>query len=177
LEGRLDHRPRTDLAVHGLIAATPEADFLPEFSIGGGVSFQAVERGAAWGPLFLFADIRHDIYPASDVTTIAPGVQYFLLDERLGISARWVHSQDDAGTSADGYVLRGDIVASDRLRFFLGYGDAPEISEGTLVDTRTVFTGASFDLNESITLNASYAHEERDAFDRDTFGLGLAVRF
>jgi hypothetical protein len=74
-------------------------------------------------------------------------------------------------------VPRGDIVATDRLRFFAGYGDAPEISEGAPVEARTIFTGLSLDLKEDVTLNASYAHEERAAFDRDTFGLGLSLRF
>ena len=69
------------------------------------------------------------------------------------------------------------MVATDRLRLFAGYADAPEISEGTIVDTETVFGGLAFDWTESLTINASYAHERRDAFDRDTFGVGLSVRF
>ncbi len=176
-EARLDQALTPDLSVYGLLAATPDADFLAEFSVGGGASWRAIGRRNDWGPLFLNVDVRYDLYPESKVTTVSPGLQYFLLGERLGISARWVHSQDDAGVSVDGYVLRGDIVATDRLRFFAGYGNAPEISEGAPVEARTIFTGLSLDLKEDVTLNASYAHEERAAFDRDTFGLGLSLRF
>ena len=177
LEARLDYAHSRDLSFHGLLAATPESDFLAERSIGAGTSWRASERGTAGGPLFLSLDIRHDRYPDSDVTTLSPGLQYFLLDARLGISARWVGSQDDHGTSAAGYLLRGDVVATDRLRLIAGYADAPEISAGALVKVRTAFAGLSFDINDKVTVNVAYAHEVRDAFDRDTVGIGLSLRF
>lgn len=177
IEARLDQAFGSGLSAYGLLAATPDADFLAEFSIGGGASWRAIKGSNSWGALALTVDLRHDVYAGNDVTTVSPGVQVFLMDERLGISARWVHSRDNAGTAANGYVLRGDVVATDRLRFFAGYGDAPEISEGALVQARSMFTGMSFDLTDSVTVNASYAREERDAFDRKTLGLGLSVRF
>ena len=90
---------------------------------------------------------------------------------------RWIYSINDEGTSANGYAIRADLAATDKLRLLAGYSDAPEISEGTLIDTKTVFTGISFDLSDTLTLRADYAHEHREMFDRNTFGVGLAVRF
>lgn len=177
LESRLDYAPTGDWSFHGLVAATPDAHFLAEQSIGAGALWRAGARRAGGGPLYLNLDLRHDRYPGSDVTTVSPGVQHFLFDERLGLALRWVGSRDDGGTSASGYLLRGDVVATDRLRLFIGHADAPEIADGALVKVRTTFTGISFDLTDGITLNLTYAHETRDAFERDTVGASLSLRF
>ena len=108
---------------------------------------------------------------------VAPWIQGFFFDERLGFSARWVHVEDDQENSVDGYVLRGDIRLADTVLLFGGYSDAPEISEGTIVPTETVFTGLSIDLNDTFTVHGNYAYERRPTFDRDIYGLGLTVRF
>jgi YaiO family outer membrane protein len=177
IEARIDHAFSQDFSAYGVVAGTPDADFLARFSVGGGVSWRAYVPAGSSGPLFLTLDGRHDVFDDTLVTTLSPAAQYFFFDERLGLQVRWIHSVNAEGTSANGYAVRADVAATDRLRLLAGYSDAPEISEGTLIDTRTVFTGISFDLSQSLTLRANYAHEQRTAFDRNTFGLGLAVRF
>jgi YaiO family outer membrane protein len=177
IEGRVDHAFAPSFSGFGAIAGTPDADFLAAFSIGGGASWRATEGVPLLGPVLLNLDARYDIFEESDIVTVSPWIQTYFFDERLGLSARWVHSQDDGGRRSDGYVVRADLTVTDRLRLFGGYGDAPEISDGTLVETRTIFGGAAFDLSDDLTLQSSYAHEQRPNFDRDIFGLGLAVRF
>jgi YaiO family outer membrane protein len=176
IEARIDHAFSQDFSAYGIAAGTPDANFLARFSVGGGASWRAYAP-AGWGPLILTLDGRHDVFDDTSVTTLSPAAQYFFFDERLGLQIRWIHSVNDEGTSANGYAIRTDIAATDRLRILAGYSDAPEISEGTLIDTKTVFTGISFDLSDALTLRANYAHEHRESFDRNIFGLGLAIRF
>ncbi|EHK53100.1 tetratricopeptide repeat protein [Allomesorhizobium alhagi] len=177
IEARIDHAFSQDLSAYGIVAGTPGADFLARLSVGGGASWRPYAAAGLWGPLILTLDGRHDVFDDTSVTTLSPAAQYFFFDERLGLQVRWIHSVNDEGTSANGYAVRADVAATDRLRFLAGYSDAPEISEGTLIDTRTVFTGISLDVSEWLTVQANYAHEHREAFDRNIFALGLAVRF
>lgn len=177
IEARIDHAFSQDFSAYGLVAGTPDADFLARFSVGGGASWRAYAPAGPRGPLLLTLDGRHDVFADTSVTTISPAAQYFFFDERLGLQVRWIHSVNDEGTSVNGYAIRADFVATDRLRLFAGYSDAPEISEGTLIETKTVFTGTSLDLSDRLTLRANYAREDRETFDRNIFGFGLSVRF
>jgi YaiO family outer membrane protein len=177
LEARIDQVFSPSLSGYALVAATPDADFLARFSAGAGVSWQALPETNAFGPVFFNLDARYDQFDASEIVTVSPWVQGYVLDGRVGLSARWVHAEDDGGARADGYVLRTDVALAPRLTVFAGYADAPEISDATLVSTSTVFGGAAFDVNEELTLRGSFAHEQRPTFDRNTFGLGLTARF
>ncbi|RWK15142.1 MAG: YaiO family outer membrane beta-barrel protein [Mesorhizobium sp.] len=177
IEGRIDQAFTPAFSAYALAAATPGADFLARYSIGAGASWQVVAPAKAFGPLSLNIDARYDNFADTNVTSIQPWLQAYILDGRLGFSARWVHAEDDIGTRADGYVLRADLAVTPRVNLFGGYADAPEISDGTLVPTRTVFGGISFDVSDPLTLRASIAHEQRPTFDRSIFGFGLTARF
>jgi len=177
IEGRIDQAFSPAFSAYALAAATPGADFLARYSIGAGASWQVVAAAKAFGPLSLNIDTRYDHFANTNVTSVSPWVQGYIFDGRLGLSARWVHAADDTGTRADGYVLRADLAVTQRVNLFGGYADAPEISDGTLVPTRTVFSGIAWDVNDPLTLRASIAHEQRPTFDRSIFGLGLTARF
>ncbi|MGX5831733.1 YaiO family outer membrane beta-barrel protein [Mesorhizobium sp. 43Arga] len=177
IEGRIDEAFSPAFSAYALAAATPDADFLARYSIGAGASLQLMAAAKAFGPLSLNIDTLYDNFTDTNVTSVSPWVQGYIFDGRLGLSARWVHAADNIGTRADGYVLRADLAMTQRFNLFGGYADAPEISDGTLVPTRTVFGGISWDVNDPLTLRASIAHEQRPTFDRSTFGLGLTARF
>lgn len=177
LEGRVDHAFTPSLSVYGTLAGTPDADFLADLSFGAGASWRAFEENGPIGPVLLGLDTRYDVFGTADIATISPWLQVYLLDERLALTARWIHAEDDASARSDGYLLRADFTLTDRLGAFAGYSNAPEISDGLLIDTRTVFGGLSFAVTDDLTLRASYAHEQRATFDRDTFGFGLSVQF
>jgi YaiO family outer membrane protein len=177
LDMRTDYNVDRRLSVYGEIAGTPEADILAQYFFGGGASWQVVPKHDALGPFYLNLDARYDHFADSEIVTASPWAQAFLFGERLGLSARWVHVADDQDTTVDGYVLRGDVRLADTVLLFGGYSDAPEISEGDIIDTETIFSGLSVDLNDALTLRGSYAYETRSAFDRDIYGLSLTVRF
>lgn len=177
IEGRIDRAFLQAFSAYVLAAATPSSDFLARYAVGAGASWQAIAPRDEFGPLLLNIDLRHDAFANTTITTISPWLQAYFLNGRVGLSARWVHAFDNAETRADGYVLRGDVVVTPRLSIFAGYGDAPEIDDGTLIPTRTVFGGASFNVSDDLTLRASIAHEQRPTFDRNIFALGVTKRF
>ncbi|RAZ92923.1 peptide transporter [Mesorhizobium hawassense] len=177
IEGRIDQALTPAFSAYALAAATPDADFLARYSVGAGASWQIVAPAKAFGPLSLNIDARYDNFADANITSISPWVQGYLFDGHLGLSARWVHAQDNIGTRADGYVLRTDLAVTPHVDIFGGYADAPEIDDGALVPTRTVFGGISWDVSDPLTLRASFAHEQRPTFDRSIFGLGLTARF
>ncbi|MCX8568369.1 YaiO family outer membrane beta-barrel protein [Aminobacter sp. MET-1] len=177
LEARLEHVFSPVFSGYGLVAATPDADFLAQVSVGGGASWQALGKEGDFGPLLLNIDARYDVFSDSEVTTLSPWLQTYLFDGKLGLSARWIHAFDDAGTKSDGYALRADLAPTSHIGLFVGYSDAPEISEGSLVGTQTTFAGISWNFSDDLTLRGSVAHEKRPTFDRNIFGLGLSKRF
>lgn len=177
LEARLDYAFSRALSAYGLIAITPEADFLADSSIGVGTAW-AVETGIRpVGSVLIGLDARYDEYTESEIRLLQPWAQINFFDDRFWVTGRWVHVEDDQSNVVDGYILRGDAMVTDRLQAFIGYSDAPEISEGVIVDTESVFGGVGFAVTDDVTLRASYGFEKREAFDRDMYGLGLTVRF
>jgi hypothetical protein len=94
------------------------------------------------------------------------------------VTARWINIFDENGRHQAGGLLRGDFLATDRLRLFAGAADAPDTSEGVVIDTFSLFGGLSYDLNDRITTRLSIAHENRETgADRLQVGLGLGTRF
>ncbi len=177
LETRLDYSPLRPLSVYGLVALTPEADFLARYSLGAGGTWTIETKSQPVGALILGLDIRYDEFALSEIWTINPSAQVYLLSDRFWLTGRWVHVEDDENNSVDGYIVRGDLRVTEELQAFVGYSDAPEISEGAIVDTKSIFAGVGFDVTSDVTLRANYAYETRPTFDRDIFGFGVTVRF
>jgi YaiO family outer membrane protein len=173
-ELRVDQRVRTNAGFYLLVGATPEADFRPEYQIGVG-GFARLRGGR--NPTVLTLDARQARYASGDIQTINPGVEQYL-SERFWLTARWINIFDENGNHQAGGLLRGDFLATPRLRLFAGAADAPDTSEGVVIDTFSLFGGASYDLNERITARLSLAHEDRETgADRLQFNLGLGTRF
>ncbi|WP_128293760.1 tetratricopeptide repeat protein [Afifella aestuarii] len=174
---RIDYAFSDAFAANASVAATPRADFLARVSLGAGMAWRIAENGPNGGPLFLEMQTRHEFFADSEVTSLFPAIKAAIVDERLTFKVTWVHARDDDSTVSNGYILRTDLAATDRFRLFAGYADAPEISEGSLFDTRTLFGGVSFDPVDWVTINAAIAHERRDAFERNSLALNFSTRF
>lgn len=177
IEARLDRRLRPDLGVYALVAATPGAEFLARRSLGIGATLDLAPERAAPVALTAGLDLRRDWFEDADVTTLAPRLRVALAGDRFGLGARWIHTNDGGGTTADGWVATFDGRAGARLLWRLGYADAPELDDGLLFATRTISAGLSFEATADLTLRADLVHERRDAFERTTLGLGAALRF
>lgn len=157
------------------IGWTPDADFRPRYQIGAGGSVRISDGGHA---TVLTLDARQADFAAGDVQTISPGIEQYLAGGRIWVTARWINLVDEDGDHQSGTLLRTDGQATARLRLFAGLSEAPDTSEGVVVDTSSYFGGASYDLDPRTTLRLSVAHEDRETgADRTQLGLGIGLRF
>jgi YaiO family outer membrane protein len=174
-EARVDHRVSDGTSFYLSAGGAPNADFRPEWQIGAGGSAR-LRSGP--NPTSLTIDARQAHYRAGDIQTVVPGIEQYVLDGRAWLTARWINIFDETGEHHSGWLGRGDFMASDRLRLFAGAADAPDVSEGVVVDTFSLFGGVSYDLNARSTLRLSVAHEDRArGSDRLQLGAGLGWRF
>lgn len=174
-EMRVDHRFSDALSGYFLAGATPDADFRPEWQIGAGGSMR-VAAGA--NPTVVTLDARQARYPAGDVQTLNPGIEQYVMNGRAWISARWINLFDEDGEHRGGWLVRGDWLKRPELRLFLGASDAPDVSEGVVTDTFSLFGGLSYDVSDDMVLRASLAHEDRSGGpNRVQFGFGAGWKF
>jgi YaiO family outer membrane protein len=174
-EARIDQRLAGGSSFYLLVGGAPNADFRPEWQIGAGGVLRV--RGGD-NPTSLTIDARQARYQAGDIQTLSPGVEQYFAGGKAWVTARWINIFDENGTRRDGWLARGDAMATDRLRLFAGIADAPDVSEGVVLDTLSLFGGLAYDLDERRTLRLSLSHEDREqGADRLQIGLGLGWRF
>jgi YaiO family outer membrane protein len=174
-ELRVDHRISDGATFYLSAGGTPNADFRPEWQIGAGGS---ARLQAGTNPTSLTLDARQARYRSGDIQTVTPGVEQYLAGGRAWVTARWINIFDETGAHRSGWLARGDAMASERLRLFAGVSDAPDVSEGVVIDTFSQFGGISFDLDERSTLRLSVAHEDRaQGADPLQLGFGIGRRF
>jgi YaiO family outer membrane protein len=173
VEARVEQRFAPGSYVHVLAGGAPDADHRPKRQIGAGAAIRA--HGGAYATMIRL-DARQAAYPAGDVQTVTPGIEQYL-GGRAWISAQWINVWDRF-THGSGWLLRGDAMASDRLRLFAGAADAPDLDEGVAIDTFGLFGGVSLDVGDHLTLRLSLAHDDPEGpSDRDTVALGVGYRF
>ena len=170
-EARRDGKPSAPTTAYVGLGGTPSADFLPRWQLSAGGT---VKAGAS---TVLTLDARAANYRSGSVQTIAPGIDRYFAHGRAWLSVRWINIFDEDGAYRAGYFVRGDAMATDRLRLFAGYADAPDTSEGVVIDTRSAIAGASLDVGRT-TWRLSLAHDDRKrSFDQWTVGFGVGRRF
>lgn len=175
LEGLVDQQFGDGVRGYLLFGGTPDADFRPQWQIGAGGSVRVTSGGNA---TVLTLDLRHGEFVTGDVQTVNPGIEQYLADGRVWITARWINVFDDLSGHQSGYSLRGDVQASDGARLFAGFSNAPDTEQGVVIDTRSYFGGVVFDLGGNMTgrISASFEDTEVGA-DRTQVGAGLGWRF
>lgn len=175
-EGVIAHQFQSGLFLVGGIAFAPDPNFLAKYSLGlGGEWRPEVTEGRS--PVAFTLELGHDVYSDTTITTVSPGLKFFLQEDRIALDLNWLHSFDDTGFSTNGYTVQGAFAATDRLTLLGGYANAPEISLGTLLKTEIISGGAIYAISDTFGLRLDVAHETRNAFVRDTVGLGVTVRF
>jgi YaiO family outer membrane protein len=174
-EARVDQRVSPGTSFYLSAGVTSNADFRPEWQVGAGGSARV--RGGR-NPTAVTLDARQARYRAGDIQTVAPGVEQYLANGRAWLTARWINIFDETGEHHGGWLGRGDLMATERLRLFAGAADAPDVSEGVVLETFSLFGGLSYDVGPRSTVRLSVAHEDRErGSERLQVGLGLGWRF
>jgi YaiO family outer membrane protein len=174
-ELRVDHRLSDGASAYVTVGGTPNADFRPEWQVGAGGSVRVVEGKT---PTSLTIDARQAHYRAGDIQTVSPGIEQYVAGGRAWLTARWINIFDETGDHNSGWLARGDVMATERFRLFAGVADAPDVSEGVVTDTFSIFGGAAYELSDRAVLRFSLAHEDRaTGSDRLQAGIGLGLRF
>ncbi|MFL6778038.1 MAG: YaiO family outer membrane beta-barrel protein [Sphingomicrobium sp.] len=172
-EVRVDYRFLPGGNVYFLAGGTPGADHRPEWQLGAGTAIRVHSGPYA---TILRLDLRQADYPTGDVQTVNPGVEQYLTG-RAWITAQWINVWDSSTHSA-GWLLRGDVMPTARLRLFAGAADAPDLDAGVVIRTTSLFGGLSVDVGDRYTLRLSYTHDDpAGSANRATMAIGMGYRF
>jgi len=172
-EARVDYRFSAGGNVYFLAGGTPGADHRPKWQIGAGTAIR-VHSGPYATVLRL--DLRQADYPTGDVQTVNPGIEQYLTG-RAWITAQWINVWDSS-THSSGWLLRGDVMPTDRLRLFAGAADAPDLDAGMVIRTTSLFGGLSIDIGDRYTLRLSFTHDDPEgSANRATTAIGMGYRF
>ena len=175
VEGRIDRRIGRGSGAYLALGMTPNADFRPEWQISAG-GFARLRDGPH--ATVITIDGRQAWFPVGTIRTLTPGIEQYLAGGRLWLTGRWINIFDENGRHHAGWLARGDVMASERLRLFAGLADAPDTSEGVVIGAFSLFGGVSYDISARNSVRASVAHENRDIGpDRFQLSFGTGVRF
>lgn len=175
-EAQAEHRFSERFTGYALFGGTPDADFRPRWQVGLGGALRVHDGQTA---TVLRLDARHADYRAGEVQTLTPGIEQYLLGGRVWLTGQWINIFDrQSDRHRSGWLGRADLLAAESVRLFAGYADAPDLSEGVVVEVKSLFGGLVLDVGDCSTLRLSVAHEDRaTGADRTTFALGLGYRF
>lgn len=186
IDGRIDQQWSDAFATYLRFGGTPKADFRPRVLVETGGTLRLANASGPIGPTLAVLDLGYANYKTSDVGTIAPGIQQYFFDNRVWLTARFIGTlsklsdaeSENRAERSGGYSIRADAQVTDRLSLFVGYANAPDTSDGRVFEAQSFFGGATFALDDSISLLVSAAQENRkDSYDRTSVNLGVAVRF
>jgi len=82
------------------------------------------------GKILSWADDDNPNYPA-DGTRLGGSSKVYVIDVPADGRPGAV-LEDDNSNTVNGFIVRGDLRVADSLQSFVGYSDAPEISEGVI---------------------------------------------
>jgi len=157
---------------------TPDAHYRPKVSAGGGIAARLHQQPGIFRATVFTLDGRYQEYVTGRVRTVKPGIEQYLFDGKVWITAQSINTIDEF----DRYQRRlsrsrRPDAARRSSRFHRLLGRAGELRRYT-VETRALFGGIVYDVDTSTALRLSLSHEQRPAqFDRTTVSVGAAYKF
>lgn len=173
LVGRVGWRAADGVWLRAHAGLTPEADFRPELSIGGGMDLRLTTGNAT----VLTFDAEYQRFPLQEVVSINPGIVQYLADGQAWITLRGIGTIADGGPLQAGALARGDYAPKDGWRLFAGVANGPDTDLGVVTRVTSLFGGIEAPLGSRFGIVGSIARDWREAgADRTEFRLGLKVR-
>ena len=158
---------------------TPDSTFLPKWRIKASGAANIIHKNQYryLGNTDFTLYLQNDRYKNSDISVIKPGI-YYALSNSVTIHPQLINVIDENNRHLRGWAIRGDWQMRDDLRIFGGYADAPENQNGITINTKTHFTGASYNINQRLILHISYTHDDREnSFIRKVITGALSIKF
>ena len=156
MELRIDQRFGQNAAGYLSVAMTPNADFRERWGLRAG----GEARVQDW--LTLTLDARYADYRITEVVVAEPGVRLHTPDDRATIAVKSINLWDD-GTHRSGWSARGEYQVAPAFRLHGGGATYPDTEAGITRRVRSWFIGGAYDLNDTLSLRATYEHTRRVA--------------
>lgn len=173
-EGQLVYRLLPSWTAYALAGGTPHAHYRPRWQIGTGGAFRI---GSAQDATVLTLDLRLSDYRSGRITTFNPGVEQFWSHGRNSLSGHLITIVEQ-GRARFGVLTRLDVRATARLKLFAGASHAPDVSEGTVLQTASVFGGGELSVGSFANLRLSVSKTAvRAGSDRTQLSLGFGTKF
>ena len=177
-ESRVDYRFNQKISAWLFAGSTPSADFLPKNALGTGASAKVGQDEGWFGPAILSGEIAYFYYRDDNIIRINPALQLYLFERRAWVTVQAIATSSETAGRTGGYVARGDLQLDDRLRIFAGYGDAPDLSDGRTIPSRSIFGGIAITLSDRVSVVLSATRTELEgAYSRNEAGLGISAAF
>lgn len=173
-EGQISARLSPTVSSYVLAGWTPHADYRPQWQVGTGGGL-VLRRGSYATSLTL--DLRYARYRSGRIATINPGFEQHLFGDRGWFTGQLI-SVVDKGKASFGVLGRADAQASKQVRLFVGAAHAPDVSEGSVFQTTSMFAGAEMLLGSQASLRLSGSRTvQRVGSNRTQFSFGIGTRF
>lgn len=172
--GRLSVRASENLWIRASAGITPNADFRPEFELGGGLD---VRIEASPGTVFTL-DGGYQEFPAQTVIKVQPGLVQYLPGGRYWITLQGIGIKANDGRFQIGALVRADATPAPGWRFFVGGSEGPDTDLGVVARVTSLFAGGEAPLAQRVALTGSVTRDWRDTgSDRSELRMGLRVRY
>ena len=156
------------------IGATLDADFRPDFSLGGRLG-RAVELESGI-VLYPNLNVRHDEYAAGGIETVQPDLTAYL-SNGLVLSGRLIATFQDNEEDQLGWLVETRKSVTERLQLRAGYARAPEAINGTAITTESFFGGLTYAVNDGLDIHVNLSRDDRDAsFVRDSANVSFTYK-
>lgn len=174
ITGRIGLRPSENVWLHFHAGGTPNANFRPEFDLGGGIDVRLGNRSST----VLTFDGAWQRFPGQDVVTIRPGLVRYVADGKAWLTLRGIGVIADSGPLELGALLRSDFQPNAGWRVFGGASIGPDTDLGVVTRVTSVFGGAEIPIGDRLGVVGSIGRDWRDGgFNRTEFRLGLKAKF
>ena len=173
-EGKFVARLSSVVTTYALAGATPHSHYRPRWQIGTGGAFTVRSSSNATA---VTLDLRLSDYRSGRIATINPGLEQYWARGRGRVSGQLI-TIVDRGRASFGVLGRLDARATSRLQLFAGAARAPDISEGIVLQTTSVFGGGELRLGSVASLRLSASRTTvGGGSNRTQLSVGIGTRF